>query len=85
LLRICYSVGGVSKSDFELLCQDGSRRPVDEYQSCYWDVVPTHAIVTTSAKSAELRKNYQRFLRVSAYLRRLWLVIVNWGENDYVV
>jgi melanoma-associated antigen p97 len=63
---ICnYFVGGVSKSDFELLCQDGSRRPVDEYQSCYWDVVPTHAVVTTSAKSVELRKSYQRFLKVS--------------------
>jgi hypothetical protein len=60
-----FFVGGVSKSDFELLCQDGSRRPVDDYQSCNWDVVPTHAIVTTSAKSAELRKNYQRFLKVS--------------------
>lgn len=58
-----FDFSGVSKSDFELLCQDGSRRPVDEYQSCYWDVVPTHTVVTTSAKSAELRKNYQRFLK----------------------
>jgi len=58
----------VSKSDFELLCQDGSRRPVDEYQSCHWDVVPTHAVVTTSAKSAELRKHYQHFLKASNWL-----------------
>ncbi|PNF26743.1 Melanotransferrin [Cryptotermes secundus] len=58
-----FDFSGVSKSDFELLCQDGSRRPVDEYQSCYWDVVPTHAVVTTSAKSPELRRNYQRFLK----------------------
>lgn len=75
--NVCYSVGGVSKSDFELLCQDGSRRSVDEYKSCYWDVVPTHAVVTTSAKSAELRKNYQRFLKVSAYSHRLWIVTLN--------
>ncbi|KDR17893.1 melanotransferrin isoform X2 [Zootermopsis nevadensis] len=58
-----FDFSGVSKLDFELLCQDGSRKPVDEYQSCYWDIVPTHAVVTTSAKSTELRKSYQRFLK----------------------
>ncbi|KAJ4431498.1 hypothetical protein ANN_20096, partial [Periplaneta americana] len=54
---------GISKSDFELLCRDGSRRSVDEYHACNWGTVPTHAIVTTSAKSLELRKTYQRFLK----------------------
>nr|CAD7458026.1 unnamed protein product [Timema tahoe] len=59
---------GISKNDYELLCRDGSRRSVDEYQQCNWGSVPTHAIVTTSAKTAETRKQYQRFLQKAAQL-----------------
>ncbi|KAG8237825.1 hypothetical protein J437_LFUL002434, partial [Ladona fulva] len=53
----------VKENDFELLCKDGSRRPVREYRSCNWGMVPSHAIVTTSAKSVSLRQKYYRFLK----------------------
>nr|CAD7398480.1 unnamed protein product [Timema cristinae] len=59
---------GISKNDYELLCRDGSRRSVDEYHQCNWGSVPTHAIVTTSAKTVETRKQYQRFLQKAAQL-----------------
>lgn len=48
--------------DFELLCKDGSRFPINEYRQCNWGLVPAHAIVTSSARSADERKRYQRFL-----------------------
>ncbi|PSN53016.1 Melanotransferrin [Blattella germanica] len=63
-----FDFSGVSKSDFELLCRDGSRRSVDEYQMCNWGRVPTHSVVTTSATSLEQRKNYQRFLKKAVEL-----------------
>lgn len=34
------------KSDFELLCRDGSRAPVNEYKSCNLGTVPPNALVT---------------------------------------
>lgn len=59
---------GVSKDSFELFCKDGTRRPISEYRSCNWGQVPTHAIVTTSAASFELRIRYQKFLEKAAEL-----------------
>lgn len=56
--------GSVRKEEFELLCVDGSRRPVDDYLHCNWGRAPSHALVTTSAKTGEERRLYQRFLKV---------------------
>lgn len=56
---------GKRQEDFELLCVDGSRRSITDYQQCNWGSVPSHAIVTTSAKSSKQRQRYQRFLLVS--------------------
>ncbi|XP_026557455.1 serotransferrin [Pseudonaja textilis] len=36
------------RSKYELLCDDGSRRPVEEYESCYWARVASHAVVARS-------------------------------------
>lgn len=54
--------GSVKKEQFELLCRDGIRRPVDDYRSCNWGTVPSRAIVTSSATNFEIRRMYQRFL-----------------------
>jgi Transferrin. len=64
---LIYFSAGVTKFDFELLCRDGSRRPVDDYANCYWGTVPTHTLVTSSATTLQQRKNYQRFFRVSMF------------------
>lgn len=55
-------LGGVSEDRFELLCLDGSRRPVTDWESCNWGRVPADAIVTSSAASSAQRKKYQRFM-----------------------
>ncbi|XP_012269502.2 melanotransferrin [Athalia rosae] len=57
-----FDLNSVSKDQFELLCRDGARRPVDDYRSCNWGNVPSRAIVTSSATNAETRRLYQRFL-----------------------
>ncbi|XP_026287309.1 uncharacterized protein LOC113212723 [Frankliniella occidentalis] len=64
---------GVKKDNFELLCVDGSRRPIDDFRSCNWGPVQSHAIVTTSAKSPDVRRLYQDFLQriVQLYGRRI--------------
>ncbi|XP_034295466.1 serotransferrin [Pantherophis guttatus] len=36
------------RSKYELLCYDGSRKPVEEYESCNWARVSAHAVVTRS-------------------------------------
>ncbi|NXU52866.1 TRFE protein, partial [Turnix velox] len=33
------------KNKYELLCLDGTRRPVDDYKVCHWARVPAHAVV----------------------------------------
>ncbi|NXC15987.1 TRFE protein, partial [Corythaeola cristata] len=33
------------KHEYELLCLDGSRQPVDNYKNCHWARVPAHAVV----------------------------------------
>ncbi|XP_012576072.1 PREDICTED: lactotransferrin isoform X2 [Condylura cristata] len=37
--------------DFELLCLDGSRKPVTEAQNCYLAVAPSHAVVSRREKA----------------------------------
>jgi hypothetical protein len=56
----------VSEDQFELLCKNGERRPVSEYMNCNWGAVPSNALVTSSARSIEERKRYQRFLQLAA-------------------
>lgn len=51
-----------------MLCRDGQRKPLTEYRSCNWGLVPSHAIVTSSARSAEERKHYQSFLAKAVQL-----------------
>lgn len=54
---------GLSPDGFELLCKDGSRRPISEYLACNWGKVPSDAVVTSSAVSFEAREFLQRFLK----------------------
>lgn len=54
------------KENFELLCLDGSRKPIDEYRLCNWGEIPSRAIVTSSATKQVTRKLYQRFLEKAA-------------------
>nr|XP_003703507.1 PREDICTED: melanotransferrin isoform X1 [Megachile rotundata] len=52
----------VKKEQFELLCRDGTRKPIDNYKLCNWGTVPSRAVVTSSATQLEHRRAYQRFL-----------------------
>lgn len=52
----------MTADQFELFCKDGTRRPLSEYRSCNWGIVPSHALVTSSARTAEERKRYQQFM-----------------------
>lgn len=54
--------GSVNADRFELLCRDGLRRPLSEYRQCNWGLVPSHALVTSSARTSQERKHYQQFL-----------------------
>lgn len=55
---------GLSENEFELLCKDGSRRPVNEYAQCNWGKVQSDALVVSSAKSSSVRRRYQEFIQV---------------------
>lgn len=46
------------RSDFELLCRDGSRAPVDGYKTCNLGTVPPNAIVTRGDTSFSLVDAY---------------------------
>ncbi|KAK6185239.1 hypothetical protein SNE40_007513 [Patella caerulea] len=54
-------------SNFELLCQDGSRKPVTQWATCNLAQVPSHAVVTSKKTPATTRKHYQRILSQTQY------------------
>ena len=58
---------GFDPNLFELLCLDGSRRPVSEYEECSWGVAPGHFVIVSSAMVETERKAAQKFL--SAIIR----------------
>ncbi|KAG5678309.1 hypothetical protein PVAND_007995 [Polypedilum vanderplanki] len=62
----------VSEDSLQLLCKNGERKPISEYLNCNWGMVPSNALVTSSARSIEERKQYQRFLQsaVKHYSRK---------------
>ncbi|XP_066595955.1 transferrin 2 [Prorops nasuta] len=64
-----FDFNSVTKDQFELLCRDGTRRPIDDYRACNWGSVPSRAIVTSSASNLELRRMYQRFLDKAVKMR----------------
>ncbi|XP_071607746.1 ovotransferrin-like [Heliangelus exortis] len=41
------------KDEYELLCLDGSRQPVDNYKSCHWARVPAHAVMARDDSKVE--------------------------------
>ncbi|KAJ3640628.1 hypothetical protein Zmor_027180 [Zophobas morio] len=41
----------LKSGDYELLCPDGGRKPVDQYQSCNLAHAPPHMVVTSRSKS----------------------------------
>lgn len=59
---------GLSLDEFELLCKDGQRMAVTDYLQCNWGLVPSNAIVTSSARTIEQRKQYQKFLEAAVKL-----------------
>ncbi|XP_057594550.1 inhibitor of carbonic anhydrase-like [Hippopotamus amphibius kiboko] len=46
----------LKKEDFQLLCLDGTRKPVTEAQSCHLAVVPSHAVVSRKDKADFVRR-----------------------------
>ncbi|XP_052043453.1 inhibitor of carbonic anhydrase isoform X1 [Apodemus sylvaticus] len=47
---------GLKHEDFELLCLDGTRKPVTEAQSCHLDRVPNHAVFSRKEKADFVRR-----------------------------
>ncbi|NXX22697.1 TRFE protein, partial [Podargus strigoides] len=41
------------KDEYELLCLDGTRQPVDNYKTCHWARVPAHAVVARDDSKVE--------------------------------
>jgi hypothetical protein len=62
------SFKGVTPDQFQLLCKNGQRMPISEYLNCNWGMVPANAIVTSSARSLDQRKQYQKFMRMAVKL-----------------
>lgn len=42
----CDMLSEAEKGNFELLCRDNTRAPIDSYSSCHLAKVPAHAVVS---------------------------------------
>lgn len=51
------------RDQYELLCTDNTRRPVDEYEQCHLARVPSHVVVARSVDGKE--DSIQELLRVA--------------------
>ncbi|XP_019626588.1 PREDICTED: uncharacterized protein LOC109471661 isoform X5 [Branchiostoma belcheri] len=54
---------GLHADDFELLCTDGSRRPVDQWRECSLARVPSHTVMTSNDRSQEWVNRVVRLLK----------------------
>ncbi|CAH1266109.1 LTF [Branchiostoma lanceolatum] len=54
---------GLRSNEFELLCTDGSRRPVDQWRECSLARVPSHAVMTSNDRSQEWVKRVVQWLK----------------------
>uniref|UniRef100_A0A673C0L1 Serotransferrin n=1 Tax=Sphaeramia orbicularis TaxID=375764 RepID=A0A673C0L1_9TELE len=60
------SVPDSEKANYELLCKDNTRAPIDNYKSCHLGRVPNHAVV--SRKDPELAESiWTRFIILSGF------------------
>lgn len=41
------------RDQYELLCPDNTRKPVDQYEQCYLARIPSHAVVARSVDGKE--------------------------------
>ena len=46
----------IDPDEFELLCLDGSRRSVTEYEECSWGTAPGHFVIVSSAMEVKERQ-----------------------------
>lgn len=77
------------RDQYELLCRDNTRRPVEEYEQCYLARVPSHVVVARSVDGKE--DSIQELLRVaqvphshilsSAHSSQLWCVWCVWVSS----
>ena len=50
--------------DYELLCNDGTRRDIDDWESCNMGEIPANAIVTAGEKRTA-NKSFESIMRLS--------------------
>lgn len=58
--------------DFELLCLDGTRAPVDSSATCNWGSIASHVIMTSLVRDTNLRSKYKTLLM---------MLSADFGEN----
>ncbi|XP_072113075.1 uncharacterized protein [Mobula birostris] len=49
------TVPPAEREDYELLCVDGTRKPIEAYHECHWARVPAHAVVVRSGAAEEAK------------------------------
>ena len=53
--------------DFELLCLDGTRRPVDSHASCNWGTIASHVVMASAMRDAVTRNEYKQLMTLFSH------------------
>ncbi|XP_007935684.1 inhibitor of carbonic anhydrase-like [Orycteropus afer afer] len=74
----------LKQEDFELLCLDGTRKPVTEAQSCHLAIVPSHAVVSSKEKAEFVRRvllNQQELFGRSGFEYAMFQLFTSSGKD----
>jgi len=61
---IAHTNSSIRPEDFELLCKDGKRVPVDQASTCNWGTIPSHVVMTSAIHDITLRDDYKMMMNL---------------------
>ncbi|XP_059506979.1 serotransferrin-like [Stegostoma tigrinum] len=72
------TVPAAERQNYELLCLDGTRKPVENYKECHWAKVPAHAVVVRSGSA-----DVERAEMIWRFLSRAQELSQPFGQNSF--
>lgn len=57
----------IQPTDFELLCVNGTRAAVTDYETCNWGTINSHVVMTSGFRAPDIRAKYKELIGLLSY------------------